>query len=190
MNEPKGYKEAQAYGDYTPLELGGHVCKIMSVEETTSSTDKEMLKISLDIAEGPQKGYYSEQYRTSTFENKKWGCIVYQLAYDNEGNTNKGLKTFITSVEESNAGYKVVWGNTFCQSLKNKLVGGIFGREQYKNRDGDLKWPTKCSQFRSVETINKGVEIPEDKPLKGAAKQPEGLPEGYTEIGLDSDLPF
>lgn len=193
MQKPNGYDEAQVYGDFTPLELGGHICKIMSVEEMTSRSGKEMLKISLDIAEGPQKDYYSEQYRNSTFENKKWGCIVYQLTCNDEGNTSKGLKTFLTSVEESNTGYKVIWGDKFCQSLKGKLVGGVFGREQYKNRNGEFKWSTKCSQFRSIETIKKGVEVPKDKFLKGNTNQEGSSSDNsdFVEIGgEDSDLPF
>jgi hypothetical protein len=194
MNKPKGYDEAQAYGDYTPLELGGHICKIMSVEEMKSRTGKDMLKISLDIAEGPQKDFYAQQYRNSTFEDKRWGCIVYQLVYDNDGNTNKGLKTFLTSVEESNAGYKVAWGESFCKSLKGKLIGGVFGREQYENRNGELKWSTKCVQFRSVETIKKGVNVPEDKYLKdheSSGHQSAPTNNGdFAEITGESDLPF
>jgi hypothetical protein len=194
MQKPNGYETAATYGNFTPLELGGHVCKVMSVEETKSSKGKDMLKISLDIAEGPQKGYYADQFRNSTFENKKWGCIVYQLVNDNDGNTNKGLKTFLTSVEESNLGFKTVWGDTFCQSLKGKLVGGIFGREQYENRDGDLKWSTKCSQFRSVETIKKGVEIPKDKLLTDGAdelaKNAKKSGVDFYEVNPDEKMPW
>jgi hypothetical protein len=202
MQKPNGYEAAKAYGDFTPLKLGGHVCKIMGIEETQSTSGKDMLKINLDIAEGEQKGYFADQYKNSTFDNKKWGCIVYQLVYDADGNTNRGLKTFLDSVESSNAGYKVQWGNNFCQSLKGKLVGGVFGREQYLNRNDELKWSTKCVQFRNVETIRKGVEVPEDKYLDSMSELTDKARQGgvnvhnsndnkdYVEIDSDSDLPF
>jgi hypothetical protein len=162
---PKDFNEVSAYGEFEPLKLGGHVCKIMNVEETHSSTNKPMLKINLDIAEGEQKDYYSNDYKRNTKENKKWGCTVYQLIYDTEGKTSRGFKTFITSVEESNNGFKASWGDTFSASFKGKLIGGIFGREQYLDKDGHPKFSTKCFNFRSVETIRKGVEIPADKML-------------------------
>jgi fructose-bisphosphate aldolase class 1 len=192
MNMPTDYNTVAAYGDFTPLVLGGHVCKVMSVEETISSTQKAMLKINLDVAEGEQKDYYATLFRADTRENKKWGCIVYQLTNDSEGNTHRGLKTFITAVENSNSGFKVVWGDSFCQTLKGKLIGGVFGREQYENRDYELKFSTKCTQFRSVESIKKGVEVPEDKLLKGQKKQnvSSTASSDFTEIGTDDDLPF
>jgi len=192
MNMPEDYGKISAYGDFTPLALGGHILKIMSVEETISSTQKAMLKINLDIAEGEQKDYYAALFRGDTRENKKWGCIVYQLTHDSEGNTHRGLKTFITAVENSNSGFKIVWGDSFCQTLKGKLVGGVFGREQYENRDCELKFSTKCSQFRSVESIKKGVEVPEDKFLKGQKKQsvPSAASSDFDEISSESDLPF
>ena len=38
MIKPNDFDNTLAYGEFTPLELGGHICKIMSVEERTSST--------------------------------------------------------------------------------------------------------------------------------------------------------
>lgn len=65
MKKPNNYETTQAYGDFTPLELGGHICKIMKVEETKSKAGNDMIIISLDIAEGDQKDYFSKQYMTN-----------------------------------------------------------------------------------------------------------------------------
>lgn len=199
MQKPNDYDNVQAYGDFIPLKLGGHICKIMQVKETTSKAGKEMLEISLDIAEGDQKDYFAQQYKSDTRENKKWGCVVYQLVKDNDGNTSKGFKTFITSAENSNSGFKVSWGNNFAACFKGKLIGGVFGREQYLNSYCEKKFATKCVQFRSVESIRNGVDIPEDKLLPesqdngyGPGYTPSTIGDGFMNIpnGLEEELPF
>lgn len=199
MQKPNDYDNVQAYGEFTPLKLGGHICKIMQVEETKSSNGKDMLKISLDIAEGEQKDYYAQQYKSDTRENKKWGCIVYQLVHDSNGNTNRGFKSFITAVENSNPGFKVAWDNKFSACFKGKLVGGVFGREQYLNAYQEKKFTTKCVQIRSVEAIRNGVDIPEDKLLPespsngyGQGYTPSSVGDGFMNIpdGIDEELPF
>lgn len=165
MQKPRNYDRTSAFGEFTPLELGGHVCKIIKVEETTSSTDRPMIKIALDIAEGKQKDYYRTMFDKDDRPDKKWGCVVYQLIEDRDGNTSKGFKTFIESVKKSNKGFNedAIWDDNFASYFKGKLIGGVFGREQYKANDGKFKWSTKCVQFRSVDVVREGVEVPEDK---------------------------
>ena len=192
MIKPADYDRVSAYGEFTPLELGGHICQIMSVEETTSSTGKNMLIISLDTAQqDKQPGYYMEQWKNDDRQDKKWGCRVFQLVLDKGGNTSRGLKTFITAVEKSNPGFQVQWGDGFAACFKGRLIGGVFGREQYQNSYGDLKWSTKCVQFRSVEAIQKGVDVPEDRYLNGQRPQ-QNPAAGFDSLPdiPESDLPF
>lgn len=192
MLKPNDYDHVTAYGEFTPLELGGHICQIMSVEETTSSTGKDMLIISLDTAQqDKQPGYYMEQWKNDDRQDKKWGCRVFQLVLGKDGNTNRGLKTFITAVEKSNPGFQVQWGDGFAACFKGRLIGGVFGREQYQNSYGDLKWSTKCVQFRSVEAIQKGVDVPEDRYLNGQRPQ-QNPAAGFDSLPdiPESDLPF
>ena len=166
LNKPNDYETAQAYGEFKPITAGGHIMKIMSVEVVTSSTGKEMLKISLDTAsDDTQPAFFADKYRRDTRTEKKWGCVMYQLVYDDQGTTNRGFKTFITSVEESNPGFTVAWGASFEACLKNKRVGAIFREEEYEKTDGSVGRSTKPFAFRSVETIKDGVEIPEPKLL-------------------------
>lgn len=166
LNKPTDYDTATAYGKFKPISVGGHIMRIMNVEVTKSSTGKDMLKISLDTAsDDSQPGYYAEKYRADTSTDKMWGCAVYQLVYDELGATNRGFKTFITSVEESNPGFTVAWGEAFERCLKDKRVGAIFREEEYEKNDGSLGMSVKPFAFRSVETIKAGVEIPEPKML-------------------------
>lgn len=187
MNKPKNYDETQALTESRVLPAGGYVCKIMSVEETKSKAGNEMLVISLDIAEGEFKDFYKEKYKADTRKNKKWGCVVYQLTLDIDGNCSRGFKGFTTSVEESNDGFKIEWGDNFCNGFKDKLVGGLFGKEEFEANDGNIVKATKCRFFRSVKSIRDGdFKIPEDKPFNSDSKKP-----AYAVSTVDEDdLPF
>lgn len=169
MNMPKDFNEAQGFSSFEQLTAGGHICKIMKVEETKSKAGRDMIVIYLDTDRtDSQPNYYSNAYKNDTRENKKWNnnAIVRQLVLDAEGNTNRGFKTFIDYVEKCNSGFKVVWGEKFCECLKGKLVGGVFGREEYLNDNtGETKFATKFQNFRTVDMIKKGVEVPKDKLL-------------------------
>ena len=154
-----------------------------------------MVIISLDTApQDKQPKYYSEQWKNDTRTDKKWGCRVFQLVLDDDGNTNKGFKTFTTAVERSNNGFKVLWGDKFADCFKGKLIGGVFGREQYKNTNGELKFATKCVQFRSIDKVFE-AKIPDDKLLNGQAQQANnqfviGNVSDFEEILSDDGVPF
>lgn len=179
LNKPNDYEAVQSYGEFKDITPGGHIMRIMGVEVVTSRTGKEMLKISLDTAsDDTQPNYFADKYRRDTRTEKKWGCTMYQLVYDDQGATNRGFKTFITSVEESNPGFTIAWGAGFEACLKNKRVGAIFREEEYEKTDGSVGRSTKPFAFRSVETIKEGVEIPEpkllDKPTAPASSYGNG----------------
>lgn len=190
MQKPNNYDNVQATGDFTPLKIGGHILRIRQVEEKKTKTNKDMILIYLDTdISDHQPNYYLDQFKRDKRPDKKWGCIFYQLVLDSNGDTNKSLKTFLTSVEKSNNGFKIVWGDQFCNSLKGKLVGGVFGREEYRNNDGVAKMFTKCFYFRSVAAIKAGVNAPEDRLLG----ENEGMGmNGFINIpdGIDDELPF
>ena len=195
MNKPFGYDEALVLGEYKPLPSNGYVCVIKQVHEHTSRNGKPMIVIALDIFDGEYKGYYEKQYKADTRPDKKWGCNVYQLIEDENGKCTPGFKTFIANVEKSNPGFATVWGDGFCAAFKGRLIGGLFGREQYVKTDGSLGWSTKCVAFRNTETIRNGeFTIPNDKLIDGqkqtAAPVHAKANNGYVEIDDDEDLPF
>ena len=166
MQKPAGWDEIEAkeFGTYEQLELGGHVCQIVKAETIKTSTGKEALKLYLDIADGTQKGFYKRQWDRDTRQQRKWGCTFIQLT---EGNSQPYFKGLITAIEKSNPQYKWNWNEN---SLKNLLIGGVFGREQYRKNDGNLAWFTKCVNLRSIESILAGVEVPADKYLDDSAE--------------------
>lgn len=194
MIKPQGYDNVQAFGGFTPLEVGGHICIVKKVEEVKSKQGKDMIKIYLDThVSDKQPGYYADQYKNDNRENKKWpiGATVNQLVLDKDGNAARGFKTFIEAVENSNNGFKIQWGDNFCTCLKDKLVGGVFGREEYLNNVGESKFSTKCTGFRTVKDVKEGnVEPPKDKLLNpnGSSSSTTGF-EDVMPVD-DADLPF
>jgi len=194
MEKPKDFDTARASGEYEPLPAGGYVCRIIGVDETLSKTGKKMVKIAVDIAEGAEAGRFMESYKSNANDFKKWpaSATMYQLTEDNEGNTHGRFKHFTNCVEASNNGFEIVWGNEFGACFKGKLVGVIFGREQYKSqRDGSLKWTTRAQYFKTVNDIRNGeFKVPEDKPLtEEKAGNTAGIPSGFAKVE-DEDIPF
>ena len=194
MQKPRNYEETKAFSQYEPLPAGCYVCKIMQVVETVSKTDKPMVVISLDIAEGEYKDFYAKAYKEDTREDKKWGCNVYMLTEDPDGNTSRKFKGFIESVAGSNTGWNVVWGEKFAACFKGKIVGGLFGREEYRKQTGDTAWSTKCFYFDTVDRVREGkCKAPKDKYLQQDSGAPvSGAGDGFMNIpdGTDEDLPF
>ena len=195
MQMPRNYEQTAVYGDYESLEVGGHLCVIRKVEEATSKRGNNMLNIYLDTApDDKQPGFYAKRYKEDSrpAEEKRWGCIVYQLTEDVDGFCSRGFKSFVTAVEESNPRFRVEWGDRFCECFKGMRVGGVFRREQYEARDGSLKWSVKCNSFRSIQDIMDGVDVPEDKYLDDKRKNNSYTPPvGFTELtDGDGELPF
>ena len=194
MNKPNNYDNVQASGDFTPIELGGHILVIKQVEEMTSKTGRPMIKISFDTANtDKQPRYFADLFKNDIRPEKKWpnNGTTYILTEDKDGNCSKQLKTFTTSVERSNAGFTVVWGDKFASCFKDKFIGGVFGKVQ-EEYNGEVNMKNKLRWFRSVEDIQ-SVEIPEDKLLpQGTNITPRPDSDGFISIpdSIDEELPF
>lgn len=195
MNKPKFYDETPVLGEFTPINLGGHKLVIMKVEEVTASNGNQYIKVSFDTAkDDTQPNYYSNAYKQDTRDNKKWSGVTTVFPTDKDGKTSKSFKTFCTAVEHSNAGFKMVWGDKFCDALKGKAVGGVFGEEEYVGNDGTIKTARKLFWFRGTDKVM-DAEIPAKRELDDDTR--EKLEEntsndGFMNIpdGIDEELPF
>lgn len=169
MNKPNGFDEVQGFSSFEQLEEGGHILRILNVEEKQSQAGNDMIVISFDTdKEDKQPGYFKEKYNSDMRSDKKWpaGGRTYQVCTGSNGICSKGFKTFIECVEASNNGFKVQWGNNFTACLKNKLIGGCFGKEEYLNSYGESKFAVKLSGFRTVQDVKEGkVQAPKPKLL-------------------------
>lgn len=161
MLEPKGYNKVQEFGEYEKLAPGGHVLRILKVEETTSRNGDDMIKIYLDTDKtDKQPGFFKKRYDSDTRANKKWGCIVNQLVIDTKtGLASRGLKTFHTCVEKSNSSsFKLIWGDKYAANFKNKLIGGLFRNEEYENRTAQQAGRSSAWLFIRSERFLKGLK--------------------------------
>lgn len=169
MEKFDGYDEAQAYGSYERLKLGGHICKILNVEIEKYTTKEqkvfEQLVLKIDIAEpDEQAGFYNRKFALDAEKDAmkaKWKGY-YKLTIpknDSEDFVKSAFKTFTTSVENSNPGYKWNWEE---KQLIGKVFGGVFGIEEFVNDKGETIGFTRCRFVRSTEKINE-IEIPKVK---------------------------
>lgn len=164
MIKPQNWETVEAapeFGEREKLALGGHIVVIKRAYEYVGMTGNESLKIEIDIADGEQKGFFQKQYDENTNSDKKWpsaGCKYISLKEENL----PMFKGFITTVENSNAGY--TW-NFDEKTLTGKKLVGVFGLEEYLDNEGKLKTATKLTQFRSLDKLNE-IKIPKVKTLK------------------------
>ena len=194
MKKPQGYDEAQAItGDYQSLPSGGYICRIKRASEQVTRNGKQMLVLAVDIAEGDYTGYFQKIFDANANKDKKWpnGSTYRQLT---EGKSMDFFKGMVTCIEKSNPGYVGFDANDNLDEgqLSGKLIGCVFGREQYPKDNGGLAFATKIVQIRSVEAIKAGVEPPEDKLLSPQQTSKSSGSMGLgTEIDFDDDdVPF
>lgn len=187
MIKPNNYDNV-SLGEFTPVELGGHHAIIKQVNETKSKTGKDMLVVLIDFAEDDkQPHYFMDSFEDDIRPDKKWSyqATQYIVATDNNGNTSRSFKSFITSFENSN-NTTVTWGNNFATQFKGKKIGVVYGNveEAYNGK------MSKRRRIRWFCDDNKVAEqkVPEDKLLDSTvqANNNSWLPEA----GVDEEIPF
>ena len=192
IKKPKDWDHVQAAAERRTLPPGAYVCRIMDAkirQYQGAGGPFEKLEISLEIEEGELRGFFAQDYRDQTREDKKWrGTLRLYLPTDDkseqDGRTQRNLKAAVTAVEASNPGYHWDWEE---QSLKGKLVGGVFRSEEWAF-DGRSGFSTQCCWLRPAGEVRDGkVEAPPPKRLPGRDRG-QG---GYAALpASDDDLPF
>lgn len=193
MQKPNNYDNVQASGDFTPVTPGGHHLVIKKVEESKTKTDKDMIIVAFDMAAGDkQPNYFSNMFTNDIRPDKKWprSGRQYIVATDNEGNTSRSFKTFITCVEKSNNGFKTEWGDGFAAQFKGKRIGGVFGivENEYQGK------VTKRTELRwfCEDTKADNAKVPDPKLLPNSnvtVAAPSS--DGFMNITGDEDeIPF
>ena len=164
----KDYDSIQVFEGGATIEPGGYELQIIGAK-VEQFTNCEILKVAFDIVNNEKyAGFYSTRFKAAKATNKdaKWSGIFDVFipkddGSEKDGYTKTAFKRFITSVEKSNEGYVWDWNEL---SLKGKMFGGVFGREEFKTKEGEYKFATTCRFPRSIESIRTGnFTIPEDK---------------------------
>ena len=178
MKGISNWNKVQTSGDYKSLEPGGYIIKMESV---TNNEAKQYLDIIYDIAEGPEKGRYSDD----------WGKehpYAHKFIRSYKENALGMFKGFVKAVDASNGTNFDAQAETGIneKELVGKIVGVVIGQEEYLNDMGDIKLRLTVRNVKSAQDIRDGkYNIPDVKKLKDSIK-PE-TPEGFTP---DSDIPF
>lgn len=163
MQKPIDFDNTRTPGDFTPVTPGGHHLIIKKVEESKTKTGKDMIVVAFDMAAGDsQPNYFTDLFASDIRPDKKWPRTgrQYIVVTDNDGNTSRSFKSFITSVEKSNNGFITVWGDNFASQFKGKRIGGVFGlvESEYQGRITkrcELRWfceDAKASNAAAPET--------------------------------------
>lgn len=168
-----GFEPVESIGGNKALPADGYICTIMNAKiENTKTTGLPMVVIQFDIADGEYSNYYHKKFdNDKNFNsNPSYGGIARIPAVDEKGNAKRGFNSFCGAVEKSNDIKLPMDDTAFLNMLKGKMVGIIFGREEFQGSDGGIHWSTKPKFYRSVQTIESGdYTVPEDKYLTPSA---------------------
>ena len=197
MEKPKNWDSVQANtGDYESLKLGGHEVIIKNAYEYKGMTGNTSLRVEVDIdGNDEQKGFYQKQYDNNTNSDKKWPSASTKYISLKEDDTCVAMfKGFTTCVENSNPGY--IW-NFDEKTLIGKKLCGVYGLEEFKDNEGNIKTATKLVQFRSLDKLDT-IKIPKVKKLDGTFVDYEEYKNGSSSTTpfnnlietTDDDLPF
>lgn len=147
--------EAKGMDDFKALPIGAYECKIINaVENHNEQSGKTTLKVMVDIAKGEYKDYFKKRYDSNTAIDRKWdNNATKYLAF--EGENTSFFKGFITTVENSNVGYKWNWDET---TLRDKKIVGVFQYEQYEKQDGTKGIKVRLNKFRSLDKLGE-IEV-------------------------------
>ena len=147
--------EAKGMEDFKSLPIGAYECVIKEANvHKNDQTGKESFRVAVDIANGEYKDYYQKRYDNITSSDKKWdNNATRYLAF--QGDNVAYFKGFITSVENSNAGYTWNWDE---KTLISKKICGVFQYEEYENQEGKKGTKVRLSKFRSLDKM-KEIEV-------------------------------
>lgn len=191
------YKDLQVGGGgYKPLPAGGYVCRILKAKLSKSQNGLPMIEAMIDIIDGEYTQYFSKRYEANKerYQDAKYpnNGILKVVVMDENGNNKRNFKSFVTAIEESNS-EELPKDNddAFIKSLKDKEIGVLYGREEFKASDGKYRWSTKPKWFRSVESIENGnFEIPQDQPLNENLPYATGIEEIDSFSAAEDSIPF
>lgn len=168
-----GYNEVNAAmpGEFVQIHAGGYVCKVFNAQIMNSkNTNKPMLVLFLDIAEGDFQGHFKAAAdRVKNFDtSKQWdnSGIYRQPLFSNDNKVAPFLKGLLTCFEKSNPNLKLNLANFETSALRGCLCGFVFGEKEweYNGKTGISVVP----RFpRSVDDIREGkFTVPELKKLQ------------------------
>lgn len=190
-------KVQEASSGFEVLPVGGYVCEIkMAEEKSNKNNNGTHLEISFDVCEGDYRGFFAQDYKGQTREDKFWrGVIRQNIPLEGAEKYKKQcqfFKRFTTCLEKSNEGYTWDWHE---ERLKGKKIGVVFGEVERESARGIRYMVTMPQTIVTVEAVRTDdYKVPEPKML-GYAALPGTAPAAQNPFGSaiaddDTDLPF
>lgn len=120
----------ESSGGNTPLDPGPYVAVITGAID---HDDKEYVELVFDIAEGPRKGYYSDEWAAQH-------VYAHHIILSYKDSALGFLKHNLKQFTESNAGFdaEAAWNGGKLDMFTGKLVGINLRQEEYE-KDGEVK---------------------------------------------------
>lgn len=168
IRRPNNWNEVKEFSDRQKLPLGAYVCKVKKAAVQANEYG-EQLCILFDIVEGEFSGFFNEEYKNNTYDNKKWKGVLRQFIPRDDGSekdewTKRSFKGMTAAFEKSNPGYVWNWDEN---SLAGKMVGILFRNEEWENDEGKTGWTVRPFRAISVDSVrSEDFTLPKDKPLK------------------------
>lgn len=190
IKQYNGFK-AERTSSRETLPAGGYVARIMDAS-VIEYTWGNVLKVDFDIAEGEHKGFFANDYRNNTNDDKKWRGS-YRINIPDERNQyfdsqRKSFNNFIACLEETNSGFHWAWDET---ALKGKGIGVLFREKEweYNNSTG---WTTECCAVTTAKDIRENnFKMPKPKALKAKeTATTQAYSSAFTPSDDDGELPF
>lgn len=195
IKRPNNWNEVKEFSDRPKLPLGAYVCKVRkAVIQNNGYGDQ--LCILFDIAEGEYNGFFNEDFKNNTNQDKKWKGILRTWLPKDDGSekdewTKRTLKGVVNAFEQSNPGYQFDWDES---SLAGKMIGVLFRNEEW-DYNGKTGWAVRPFRALTVDKVrNNDFTLPADKPLNNSAvaaytTNPVSV-DDFAVISDDDDLPF
>ena len=195
-----GYEEKASTTGQLPV--GCYVIKILEVKYMEGQGVSDKIEMRIDIDEGPEKGFFQNQYDASTDEDKKWkGKATIWIPdgsnTDADKRTVRNFNSFAAYLANANPGYHWDWDES---KLKGKKIGAAF-RKEFNIIEGREVGYTAFAWFCDAEDVRSGkAKTPNPRYRNGATGNvtPAGssttsaVNEGFMEIpeAAAESIPF
>lgn len=194
MKKFNDYETTQSYSNSEKLPVGGYVLKVANVRyEEGQNGNSDRIQLMFDIAEGEQKDFFRKQYDAQTSEDKKWKGTMSIYVPKDDGSeqdtwTKRRFKTIMEAFEASNPSYAWNWDEN---SLKGKLIGGVFGEIKTVIDGKDITYVGMRYTITADDVRKGNFKIP-DIQYKNGATANSGKKDDFMSIpkGSEEEIPF
>lgn len=133
------------------IEPGPYVCRIL---RATDNAEKEYVEVIWDIAEGPEKDRYSDQWG----EEHPYAHHFYMSYKDKSLGM---LKMILNAITASNPGFDAMsaWNAGRIEMFSGRLVGLNLREEEYEY-NGEVKTRISVGGWAAVQDVRAGVVKP------------------------------